>query len=558
MFNKINNAATLTFLKSSSVKTFPSGRRRSELISIDIDKDRNGTVDTTESYYIPFDPEARLNTEANSRKYSSLNGYTQTYLKEWDEGSAAVNGRILLSLAGYLFDIGLSSLKTPAAFGDAIISGFNTKLQSIISSDTATDAEKTAAQSLLDEIADKTSIYANIILEDVKLYSSTSNLPDYYTSILRDQPSAETKLSSPCLDLLNVDLTDSPGQDYIAALSNYYFSGLSFSTSPLTTNGDNYECKTRDQFSRTVQLENGDGSTTSVTQHIVSLCILEKSGANWIIHQPAYLPRIEHGITEDSIVIYGNTTLKGADKTLKVEGFTDIDGDTTIKSNLKVEDNINVGTPVTPATADNGGYIVAKEDITAEHDLIAKNNLKVHEDATIETSLVVGERADSDSTEAGTITAKTHIETPTLNASTEITTPEADITTANIDTANITDTANINIADITTASIETATVTNELKVQKVEADDTDAKITADTAEITGNLTVKKTLIATENLEAGINNLEVNRASIDNLTATCADVEDIYQGNYKVPVIELIESDAFWQLKISRIGTKPQN
>ena len=91
----------LTFIKSSNIQAYPCGRRRAVE---DRDLNDNDIVEADEHIRIPFDPEARLNTEANNRKHSSLNGYTQTYLKEWDEKKKLLT----VALAGYLFNITLT------------------------------------------------------------------------------------------------------------------------------------------------------------------------------------------------------------------------------------------------------------------------------------------------------------------------------------------------------------------------------------------------------------------------------------------------------------------
>ena len=542
MFNKIYTSTgsgdniskeSVAFLKSTVVKAFPSGRRRSKEID--------------HKYFIPFDPEARLNTEANSRKHSSLNGYTQTYLKEWDIGSdvegAVRNGRILLSLAGYLFDIDLSSLKTPNAFGSEIVTCFMTKCQEVIDSTTATEAAKATAKTMLEQLNLATSIYANIILEDIHLYSSASGLPEYYTSVLRDQLSAEEGLPSTYLDLLNID--ESNNDEYIRNLDNYYFSGLSFSTTPLAGSFDDsafnankiYKVTPKTVTRRIGADAEGKGIDVALNQQIISLHLLEKVSGVWEIYQPAYLPRIEHGATEDSIVLYGDTTLTGTDKNFKVEGITELAGETTIKSNLKVDDNINVGalTDEEKATADNGGNIVAKNDITAKNDLIAENDLRVDNnasirgtleviaDTTLKANLTVG---TEDNAETGTITAKTHVETPTLNASESITTPQGNITTATIETAGITE------ATIGTATIEGATT--------------------GTLEVTAKATIKEGDIET----ADIHTLTGTEATVGDIVGTnTVSSTNMYQDGYKVPVIELEQSGGFYQLKISKIGKK---
>ncbi len=186
------------------------------------------------------------------------------------------------------------------------------------------------------------------------------------------------------------------------------------------------------------------------------LPLFEYENNSWKLVQTSILPKIEHGETEDSIKISGN---------------------------LGIKDNINVGnlTNEEKITTDNGGYIVAKNDIIARNDLKANNNISAGGDAditgelevtgntTVKTSLVVGERADEDSTEAGTITAKRLIKTPTLEATASIETPLLSI---------------INDGEAQ-ANIDNATITGELRVQN----EGNAKLFAEAADITGSLRV---------------------------------------------------------------------
>lgn len=531
------NSVDLAFLSSNKVKVFPSGRRRSTVVDSD---DSTNTV--SDQYYIPFDPEARLTTEANSRKHSGLNGYTQTYLKEWDQGSDVEgnikNGRILLSLGGYLFDIELSSLKTPAAFGDEF--------------DTA--------------VSGATKIYANIILEDVLLYSSSTTLK-YYTSILRDQINAANSPSS-CLDLLDTD--EDKNSEYTSNLDHYYFSGLSFSATSLKASysgsADGIKTLSRD--------------TRTITQHVESLQILEKVGDTWQMYQPAFLPKIEHGTTADSIVIYGDALLKSS---LSIEGATEIRNNTTIK-------NINVGAPTNPVNEDTGGYIVAQKNITTEQDLIAEQNLSVGSNAsitgnldvaantTLKTSLVVGDRTPEDSTEAGDLIVKNHIETPTIEATESVTTSQATVKTE----LNVSNTDKNAIANI-----DNANITGELNVQN---ESSNAKITADTAEVTTDLTVYESITVGANPDPGTD-YTINRypqTSINGGTIVTSDIESKFsittprltvasatitelngydnlqytgtdaQNNpifSKVPVIFLEKVDDEYQLKLSRVNKK---
>lgn len=94
---------------------------------------------------------------------------------------------------------------------------------------------------------------------------------------------------------------------------------------------------------------------------------------------------------EDSLSISGDLTVKSSygvsTPTLKVNTIetrsTDANAEITISkplkvtSNLKVEDNISVGTPVTTAPADNSGCIVAKNEIIAENRLRVPGTFRV-------------------------------------------------------------------------------------------------------------------------------------------------------------------------------------
>lgn len=245
----------LTFVKSSNVQVYPCGSRRGI-----VDPDGNsGTISDT--YNIPFDPEARLNTEANNRKHSGLNGFSQSYLNNWDEGTDTTDGLLSLVLAGYLFSVKLNtSFKTPTEFGKGIMQAVN-------------------------GTEDDSAIYANIRLQETPLFSGRSSM-SCKTSVLRAQLGDPEDLS---LDLLkaNTALKD------VEKPENFYFSGLSFSTKPIaaleSTNTRTESSTTRDE----------------ITQQVFSLKILDKAivgeTEEWLIHEPAKLPNIEHGDTPGSI-----------------------------------------------------------------------------------------------------------------------------------------------------------------------------------------------------------------------------------------------------------------
>ena len=269
---------TRTFLKSANVQAFPCGRRRST--SLEADTNSDGTL---EEYRIPFDPEARLNTEANNRKHSSLNGYTQTYLKSWNEKE---DGKLILSLAGYLFNITLSSYCEPNTFGNAAV----------------TALEEPSA----------TCIYANIVIKDTQLFQGFQN---YSTEVLHNQLRLEADENEPFLDVLK-DNTDAED------INNYYFSGLSFSAIPLT----GIE-KTRSEVYKYIsELD----SHEILRERHVSLCILEKDAttSNWKIYEPARLPKVEHGDIEDSVKIkhlyLDSLVAKETDSTVDIEASGNI------------------------------------------------------------------------------------------------------------------------------------------------------------------------------------------------------------------------------------------
>jgi hypothetical protein len=257
----------LAFLKSAEIQAYPCGRRRSE----EIDGGSNR---------FPFDPEARLNTEANNRKHSGLNGYTQTYLNKWDTD----NKHLSLALAGYLFDIQLDTLSEPDTFGKALISALKSMAESFAAAGTDTAAEA-KAEALKAEINTAEHIYANVVIEDVDLFIGFQN---YHTGILRNQSGISIDLPEGFLDLL-VPLADKTESE------NYYFSGLSFSTEAFTTDPSHEEPVS---FKRTI------GNTeVDVSQTLVSLCILEKVENVWKVYEPAKLPNIKHGSAEDSVEI---------------------------------------------------------------------------------------------------------------------------------------------------------------------------------------------------------------------------------------------------------------
>jgi hypothetical protein len=280
----------LAFIKSLNVQAFPCGRRRSQLVN-GPDDNNDGRVNEDEKYYIPFDPEARLNTEANNRKHSSLNGYTQTYIKEWEANADLLS----LVLGGYLFNVKLDSdYRTFAEFGTAI-------------------AEKVGNTSA-------TEVYANIRIEEVALYSGFA---DYTTGVLRNQTDTQTAETE-------IDFLAGTKTNQSQSPDSYYFSGLSFSTAPLS--GKNTMPYSEDLSYKP--------DSTEVYQRIISLRILEKVGGFWQVYQPALLPKVEHGTTENSIkvgTVYTDNVKQGGFKvpSLTLENL----GNNTFKMHFSAVDD---------------------------------------------------------------------------------------------------------------------------------------------------------------------------------------------------------------------------
>jgi hypothetical protein len=529
--------AAVAFLKSLYIDAFPCGRRRSTKV------DNN--------YHIPFDPEARLNTEANNRKGSGLNGFTTTYLSDWTDKA------LTLALAGYLFTINVTDLNDSENYRS-----FGKELASIL--------QETNSKYL----------YANILIEDTPLYHGKVKDLDYDTSIL----GSLIKDAIEALDL-EIPIKEFPEAERNNAdyARNYYFSGLAFSTVNLAyfyeqnKNGrwdplaDNL--KTRYEY------------TDSVKKRIVSLCILEKTGEaeeSWKIHEPARLPNITHGTTSNSIIL----------------------GDTTIDDNLTVQNNVTVANLAKSldieATNKAKTKLLEVTDTAEIKETLNVQNTDKNAQANIDKAdIEYADIADTDITVARI--DKLHI-TGTDNNKTLV--AEADITNLTAASAKVTtvtvpfksdskntilndegiDAPYIN-ADSIIADLISATPVNGNSVSMSGGDLTvDSTATVNVANI-NNATFKKTvivegtLIATEELKDDsnkpVNNVTIKRAGIETITSTdvnttrmTADDSIIAPALYqkvgstamKVPIIELEartvdDSKQVYKLKISRIELK---
>jgi hypothetical protein len=237
MFVKVNidDKSTLAFVRSKYIKVFPCGRRR----SIPIDKDGNNNT-PNDVYYIPFDPEARLNTEATNRKHSGLNSTVQSYIRDF------TSKRFTFVINGYVFEIQL---------------------------DDANNTVTKFCENLLGVLNDGTSsrsIYANIGTEDVEFFSKAT------TEVLRDQTNENPHTSS-----LDLYVPREPENNS----NSYYFSGLSLTTSD------------------TLPAFNDPSNKTVKDARVTSLKLFEKIEGSWQICNSSRLPDIQHGSVNNSIKV---------------------------------------------------------------------------------------------------------------------------------------------------------------------------------------------------------------------------------------------------------------
>ena len=334
MFSKkyTDRGITLAFIKSLNVNAFPCGRRRSTPY--------NGTNE--DDSRIPYDPEARLNTEANNRKHSSLNGFTQTYLRHWD------TKQLSLVLGGYLFDITLDN---------------NTSIDSFV--DDFTSISKEIKK-------DIDHIYANILIDNTKLFENIDAGLIYYTDVLDSWTSAEANDNSALdllIDSLLADLTDN---------NNYYFSSLAFSSVPIATKLKELNTySTRDEY------------TTKENKKIISLCILDKVDDVWKVHEPARLPKIEHGAIEDSVAIniLSVSKIEAAEAAVsKLEVPHKTEGSSTVINEDGIDapylhaealeaDGIAVGNEINITDVEKNSITTIGEDISTKNTITADQNL---------------------------------------------------------------------------------------------------------------------------------------------------------------------------------------
>lgn len=239
----------LSFLGSKYVKVFPCGRRRAYK--------KDGTP-------IPFDPEAKLNTELNNRKVSGLNSINESFYvgQEWS------TKLLRLVIGGYSFDIELAD-------GYKEIADFCTKATDYIGNNNK-------------------AIYANIKISKIQIYESndsydSSDALDSYTWVLKNQ-SDDTNISH-----LDIEIKDDS-----STIDDFYFSGLSFSTYPIVactaTEAKIQEVVDADYAHSDIY----DSDSDDVTQQDFSIKLFIYDNG-WKLNPAILLPELSHGDTDKSV-----------------------------------------------------------------------------------------------------------------------------------------------------------------------------------------------------------------------------------------------------------------
>ena len=279
---EIGNMTNLAFVPSINVLAYPCARRRS-------------VADATGVNSFPFDPEARMSTEKNTRNIVSKNGTHNSFLQQFKHtingNSTLMEAELAFTLNGYSFCI-----KIPSEFwaDKQDISG-NT-----IAAAAKADPLTFLCSDLISALGanDATNIYANILTETVPFVEGEFDALDATSVILRNQDNTETaqSLDAP---VRKEALSLEEQQYYGKRPGHFYFSGLSFSTIPaaktdLAENGE----EVRHAY-ETIAANSERANKT--VQEYTSLRLFIKQGSKWLINQEALLPELRHGDIEDSV-----------------------------------------------------------------------------------------------------------------------------------------------------------------------------------------------------------------------------------------------------------------
>lgn len=275
----------LAFVPSTNVFAYPCARRRSVA----------GVADGNDITSFPFDPEARMSTEKNTRNIVSKNGTHNSFLRQFKHtingNSTLMEAELAFAINGYSFCI-----KIPSEFwaDEHDISG-NT-----IADDAKTDPLTFLCNDLITalDVSEATSIYANILTETVPFVEGEFDALDATSVILRNQDSTETaqNLDAP---VRKESLSTTDPNSYGKHPSHFYFSGLSFSVIPAAKT----DLAENDKEVRRYAYETiaANSEQDNKIQEYTSLRLFIKQGAKWLINQEALLPELRHGDAENSV-----------------------------------------------------------------------------------------------------------------------------------------------------------------------------------------------------------------------------------------------------------------
>jgi len=414
------------FLLSKNINIFPCSRRGQYEMEASVKH---------------HDPEARLNTERTNRLRTSINGFTDSFIGSFTKGI------LIFALAGYRIEVKEFNLEN-------IVTALNISTDDTIYAHLSLhDKVPLSAEGYYTEILYRQStVKTDVNYLDVT-YTDKGTTEDFFVgvSFTKEKDLADGDLPSYNLPLFSYSTSWELVQTSLLPRIEHGTEPDSIKLGPAVmaslivgekaegdtfTNGtikakEHIETPTLEATEsietpalnvQTIKNKAADGvginDDLTVAKNLIVGIDGDSSTGNIFANSLVKTPTLNvNSITSDGDKVEINKPINVTGKATLDNGLEVTAGDVTIESNFNVADNINVGTPTTPATADNGGYIVAKKDITAEQDLIAKRNINVTKTATVE-SLVVGERTDVDSTEAGVITAKNLVKTPTLEATT--------------------------------------------------------------------------------------------------------------------------------------------
>lgn len=247
-----------------------------------------------------------------------------------------------------------------------------------------------------------------------------------------------------------------------------------------------------------------------------------------------------------------------------------VGGNSTLRNNLTVEDNINVGNPAEPASANNGGCIVAQYDITAEEDLVAKRDVTAGGSATIAGNVTVG---TDNNTSTGTITAKNNITAlGSMGTSNDLTVDKQAYVKTGLIVGNDTTsrlpageikamskvaTPTLAVNEITSESTEIA-IAKTLKVGTISSDSTSGLIVKQQLTAEKYLNVGSPLTPTQttgDIVAKNNIFAENGIVAKNTLKSPAIYQTVSGSDKPVPYIDLVkQSSGQYQLQISRAST----